>query len=83
MILVPQMARPSNRRPPEYLILENRKKESKLREMEELSIEQSLSDLKSAWEIQTNKKIMLNRVRREVGNHLKTYECSVEERRER
>ena len=48
-----------------------------------MNLYQNISDLKNEWEQWTNKKIVLNRVRREVGHRLKDYEFTVEERRER
>ncbi|XP_076465086.1 cilia- and flagella-associated protein 53-like [Babylonia areolata] len=76
-------ARPPNKRPPEYLILESRKKDDYLKEMENQKLYNELCDLKNEWERCTDKKIVLNNVRREVGKRLKDHEFSIEERRER
>ncbi|KAK7115865.1 cilia- and flagella-associated protein 53-like [Littorina saxatilis] len=76
-------AREPNKLPPEYLILESRKKEDALREMMKINLAQGFSDLKNEWERTTDKKILLNNVRQEVGNRLKAQEFSIEERRER
>ena len=48
-----------------------------------MNLYQNISDLKNEFEQWTNKKIMLNRIRREVDHRLKDYEFTVEERRER
>lgn len=51
--------------------------------MMKINLAQGFSDLKNEWERTTDKKILLNNVRQEVGNRLKAQEFSIEERRER
>ena len=82
-VVLLQKARPPNKRPPEYLILESRKKDDYLKSMQEQRAYNDMCDLKNEWERWTDKKIVLNNVRREVGHHLRNHEFSVEERRER
>jgi len=77
------IAKNPSKRPPDYLILENRKKEDALKEAQRLHVVNDFNDLKNEWERWTDKKIVLNNVRREVSNRMKVHDFSIEERRER
>jgi len=76
-------ARPPNKRPPEYLILDRRKQEDQRQQAEELTKYNKLCDLKNDWEKCTDKKIQVNTVKRRVNTLLKANEFSIEDRRER
>ncbi|XP_067667219.1 cilia- and flagella-associated protein 53-like [Haliotis asinina] len=76
-------ARPPNVRPPEYLILERRKQEEKLRAHQEMTSYMEVCDLKNEWERWTDRKIQLNTVKRRVEGLMQANEFSVEDRRER
>ena len=71
------------KRPPDHLILENRRKEDKLREAQRLYVTNEFNDLKNEWERWTDKKIMLNNVKQEVSNRMKVFDRDIEERRYR
>ncbi|ESO89587.1 hypothetical protein LOTGIDRAFT_204314 [Lottia gigantea] len=77
------LARPTNSRPPEYLILERRKQEEKLEENQKMTNYMELCDLKNEWERFTDKKIQLNTVKRRLNSMIQANEFTIEERRER
>ncbi len=82
-ILFFQFARPTNKRPPEHLILDRRKNEDQRAQAEELTKYNKLCDLKNDWERWTDRKIQLNTVRRRVDNIMKANQFNIEDRRER
>ena len=76
-----QFARPTNKKPAEYLILEERKKFEERRGIEELTRKNLLSDLKTEWQRNTDNKIEANIVKRRVESLLLSHEVSIEDRR--
>lgn len=78
-----QFARPTNKKPPEHLILDRRKQEDARMKMEELTKYNKLSDLKNDWERWTDRKIQLNTVKKRVSSMLQAHQFSIEDRRER
>lgn len=76
-------ARPPNKRPPEYLILERRKKEDKLDEYTKNTQYLGFNDLKNEWERTTDRKIKLNVTKRKVEGLIQANHFSVEDRREK
>ncbi|KAL3865689.1 hypothetical protein ACJMK2_043053 [Sinanodonta woodiana] len=77
------MARPPNKRPPEYLILERRKKEDMLAEYTKNTQYIGVSDLKNEWERWTDQKYKINSAKRKVQSLMQTNQFGVEDRRER
>ena len=78
-----QRARPTNKIPPEQLILERRKKEEMREQAVAMTKYQELNDLKNDWEQCTDRKIQLNTVKRRVQTMLQAEKFNVEDRRER
>ena len=78
-----QKARPPNRRPPEHLILERRKKEDMLAEHTRNTQYIGLNDLKNEWERWTDRKYKINTAKRKVEGLLQTNQFTIEDRRER
>lgn len=76
-------ARPPNKRPPEYLILERRKKEEKLQEYTKNTQYMEFSDLKNEWERTTDRKIKLNSTKRRVDGLIQANHFTVEDRRDK
>ncbi|KAJ8299832.1 hypothetical protein KUTeg_022579 [Tegillarca granosa] len=76
-------ARAPNTRPPEYLILERRKKEEKLEEYRKNTQYMEFSDLKNEWERGTDRKIKLNTMKRRVDGLFQAHQFTIEDRRER
>jgi len=76
-------ARPTNKRPPEQLILDRRHQEEMRQKAEELTKYNKFCDLKNDWERGTDKKIQLNTVHRRVKGLLQAHQCGIEDRRER
>lgn len=77
------LARPPNKRPPEHLILERRKKEDMLAEYQKTTKQVGLSDLKNEWERWTDRKHKINLCRRKVDQHMQINQFTVEDRREK
>ncbi|XP_013385627.1 cilia- and flagella-associated protein 53-like [Lingula anatina] len=77
------VARPTNKRPPEHLILERRKKE----EMREEALHQTkyneFCDLKNDWERWTDRRIQINTVKRKVAGLMQAEQFGIEDRREK
>lgn len=82
-LFVLQKARPPNVRPPEYLILERRKKEDMLDNYRKNTQYMEFNDLKNEWERTTDRKIKLNTVKRKVDGLLLASQFTIEDRRER
>lgn len=78
-----QKARPPNVKPPEYLILERRKKEDMLENYRKNTQYMEFNDLKNEWERSTDRKIKLNTVKRKVDSLLLDSQFTIEDRRER
>ncbi len=78
-----QFARPTNKRPPEQLILDSRRQEEQRQQVEELTKYNKLCDLKNDWERWTDRKIQINTVKRRVKGMLQAHQHSIEDRRER
>ncbi|XP_053406176.1 cilia- and flagella-associated protein 53-like [Mercenaria mercenaria] len=78
-----QLARPPNKRPPEHLILERRKKEDMLAEYQKNTQYIGLNDLKNEWERWTDRKYKINTCKRKVENMMQTNQFTIEDRRER
>lgn len=76
-------ARPPNKRPPEHLILERRKKEDMLAEYTKNTQYIGLNDLKNEWERWTDRKYKISTAKRKVEGFLQTNQFTVEDRRER
>lgn len=76
-------ARPPNRRPPEHLILERRKKEDMLAEHTRNTQYIGLNDLKNEWERWTDRKYKINTAKRKVEGLIQTNQFTIEDRRER
>lgn len=76
-------ARPPNKRPPDYLILERRRQEDTSRKMQEQTMYHELCDLKNEWERWTDKKILIGSVKREVDKRMRATAFDVEARREK
>lgn len=76
-------ARPTNKRPPEQLILDRRHQEEMRQKAEELTKYNKFCDLKNDWERGTDKKIQLNTVHRRVKSLLQAHQCGIEDRREK
>ncbi|KAK3098560.1 hypothetical protein FSP39_020643 [Pinctada imbricata] len=76
-------ARPPNVRPPEYLILERRKKEDMLDNYRKNTQYMEFNDLKNEWERSTDRKIKLNTVKRRVDGLMQVNQFTLEERRQR
>ncbi|XP_071169763.1 cilia- and flagella-associated protein 53-like [Mytilus edulis] len=77
------MARPPNKRPPEYLILERRKKEDKLASYSKNMENMEFNDIKNEWERTTDRKLKLNATRRRVEGLIQANHFSVEDRRDK
>lgn len=78
-----QKARPPNVKPPEYLILERRKKEDMLENYRKNTQYMEFNDLKNEWERSTDRKIKLNTVKRKLDSLLLDSQFTIEDRRER
>lgn len=76
-------ARPPNKRPPEHLILERRKKEDMLAEYQKNTQYIGLNDLKNEWERWTDRKYKINTCKRKVDQYMQRNLFTVEDRRER
>lgn len=83
MTLTFQKARPPNKRPPEYLILERRKKEDMLAEHQKNTQYIGANDLKNEWERWTDRKYKINACRRKVDSMMQINQFTIEDRRER
>ncbi|WAQ98962.1 CFA53-like protein [Mya arenaria] len=77
------IARPPNKRPPEHLILERRKKEDMLAEYQKNTQYIGVNDLKNEWERWTDRKYKINTCKRKVDSMMKTNQFTIEDRRER
>jgi len=77
------MAKPTNKRPVEHLILERRRREDLAEEAAADTKYQKQCDLRSEWEKATDKRIQRNTVTRRVKGLLQTERFSLEDRRER
>jgi len=77
------LARPTNKRPAEHLILERRR----IEDLRERSIAESAynkqCDLRSAWVLATDKNIEKNSIAREMSKHLQAEDMCLEMRREK
>merc|ERR1719422_874712 len=76
-------ARPTNKRPPEQLILDRRHQEDMRQQAEEVTKYNKICDLKNDWERSTDKRIQLNTVKRRVNSLLQANQFAIEERRDR
>ena len=77
-----QRARPPNKRPPDYLILQRRKEEQRQNALNMTDYNKT-NDLKNEWERVTDRKIQSNTVQRRMKNMLQSQEFAVEARREK
>ncbi len=75
-------ARPTNKQPPEHLILDHRRQEDQRQKVEELTRSYKLCDLKNDWERCTDRKILNNTVKKRVRKMLNFHESSIQERRQ-
>jgi len=77
------IARPTNIKPAEHLILERRR----IEDLRERSIAESKynkqCDLRSAWERTTDKRIIKNSIKREILNYVQRENITLEQRREK
>ena len=78
-----QRARPPNKRPPDYLILQRRKEEEQRQNALNMTDYNKTNDLKNEWERVTDRKIQSNTVQRRMKNMLQSHEFAVEARREK
>lgn len=76
-------AKPTVKKPLEYLILERRKQEELRNEANSLVHYTKQFDLKTTWEMQTDKKIQRNAIKRRVEGLLEKEKYSLEERRDK
>lgn len=76
-------ARPPNKVPPEYLILERRRQEDILKRNEEQTMYNKLCDLKNEWERWTDKKILIGNVKREVDRRVRGFAFDLEDRKDK
>lgn len=77
------VGRKSSRIPPEQLILDGRLKDDQISEAVRRTEQQKNIDLKLHWEVNTDKKIFNNRIRREVANNMQIRYITLEERRQK
>ncbi|XP_065910618.1 cilia- and flagella-associated protein 53-like [Dysidea avara] len=76
-------AKPTIKKPREYLILERRKQEELRNEANAMVQYTKQFDLKTTWEMATDKKIQKNTIKRRVENLLQKEKYSLEERRDK
>lgn len=76
-------AKPTKKKPLEYLILERRKQEELRDEANALVHYTKQFDLKTTWEMETDKKIQRNTIKRRVESLLEREKYSLEERRDK
>ncbi|XP_074650334.1 cilia- and flagella-associated protein 53-like [Tubulanus polymorphus] len=76
-------AKPTNKYPPEKLILDRRHQEEMREKVMKQSQYQQMCDLRNDWERTTDRRIQSNTVRRRINDLLKAEEWSIEDRRER
>lgn len=77
------IARPTNRYPPEKLILDERKQEAAREEALKAAKYNEICNLRNNWETWTDRKIQINTVKRRMQGILSENEFHIEERRDR
>merc|ERR1712188_106653 len=77
------LGRRTTRIPPEQLILDARVKDDQISESVRRREQQRALDLKLHWEVNTDKKIFTNQVRRGVKAHMQSRYIQLEERRQK
>ncbi|KAJ7987123.1 hypothetical protein DPEC_G00335490 [Dallia pectoralis] len=70
-------------RPPDYLTLERRKQEDAQEKVLEFTKYQNICDLKTNWEKDTDRRIVLGTIARRVKDAMGQYQMSIDERRDR